>query len=188
MAPVSVRHHLDILLGEGLVHIPGVRRNRSVGRPQQVYALTEAAIEQFPKNFRNLTSNVLEELKEMLPEEQLEELFARVAQRTASELSPLLDGQSVEDRLRRVVEFLNERGYLCRWEPDGEGGYLLSVLNCPYAGVSEAHPELCRMDRTMLELMLDEAPERLQRQAAGDLRCMYRIRPDQHHESNGRRG
>ncbi|MFZ4661483.1 MAG: helix-turn-helix domain-containing protein, partial [Caldilineaceae bacterium] len=35
MAPVSVRHHLDILQGDNLICIERLERKGSVGRPQQ---------------------------------------------------------------------------------------------------------------------------------------------------------
>ncbi len=175
MAPVSVRHHLDILQGQGLVTIPRVRRRRTVGRPQQVYTLTEAAADQFPNNFRSLTNVVLDEIKEVVSPEELKEIFQRIAQRTAEEAPPPKEGQTLEERLTEVVEFLSKKGYLPRWERNEQGDYLLHIFNCPYAGVSEEHPELCQMDATLAQILLGTTPERLCRMAAGDLRCTYRI-------------
>ena len=43
MAPVSVRHHLDILQGDNLICVERLERKGNVGRPQQVYALTADA-------------------------------------------------------------------------------------------------------------------------------------------------
>ena len=45
MAAVSVRHHLDILQGDNLIKVARVERKGSVGRPQQIYVLTEEAAE-----------------------------------------------------------------------------------------------------------------------------------------------
>jgi len=177
MAPVSVRHHLDILQGQGLVVVSRVRRRRTVGRPQQVYTLTEAAIDYFPNNLRELTSEILDEMKEVATPEQVKELLRRVAQRTAEEAPPPEEGQTFEERLIQVVEFLGRKGYLPRWEKDGEGRYLLHIINCPYAGVSEEHPELCQMDELLAHILLGTTPRRLSRIAAGDLRCTYLIEP-----------
>ena len=41
MAPVSVRHHLDLLQGENLICVERVRRKGQVGRPQQILWLNE---------------------------------------------------------------------------------------------------------------------------------------------------
>ena len=43
LTPVTVRHHLEILRGEGLISAPSVLRRPGPGRPQHTYALTEAA-------------------------------------------------------------------------------------------------------------------------------------------------
>jgi len=45
---VTVRHHLEILRGDGLVAAPTVRRRSAPGRPQYVYALTERAADISP--------------------------------------------------------------------------------------------------------------------------------------------
>ena len=58
MAPVSVRHHLDILQGDNLICIARVQRKGCVGRPQQVYVLTPEAGHYFPNNFAALAGNL----------------------------------------------------------------------------------------------------------------------------------
>ncbi len=188
MAPVSVRHHLDILQGQGLVTIPRVRRRRTVGRPQQVYTLTEAAIDCFPNNLRSLTSNVLDEIKGMISPTQLKEVFQRIAARTAEEIPPPREGQTIEERLSQVVDLLNEKGYLSRWERDEEGRYLLYVFNCPYAGVSTEHPELCQMDMALAQMLVGSTPQRLSRLADGDLRCTYLFEAPTSSHGNGATG
>lgn len=175
MAPVSVRHHLDILQGQGLVTIPAVRRRRSVGRPQQIYTLTDAAVEQFPNNLRALTNEVLEEVKAVVPPAELKSIFERIAQRTAADAPPPRAGQTAGERMTEIVAFLSAKGYLPRWETTEDGAYLLHISNCPYAGVSEEHPELCHMDATLSHLLVGSTPHRLCRMAAGDQRCTYRF-------------
>ncbi len=177
MAPVSVRHHLDILQGQGLIAVSHMRRRRSVGRPQQIYTLTEAALDHFPNNFRELTNEILEGVKEVTTPEQLREVFRRIALRTAEEAPPPREGQSFEERLSEIAAFLERKGYLPRWERDSEGRYLFHIINCPYAGVSERHPELCQMDEMLAQTLLGSAPKRLSRLADGDLRCTYLIEP-----------
>ena len=50
MAPVSVRHHLDLLIGDNLVETSRVQRQAGAGRPKRLYALTEQADAFFPKS------------------------------------------------------------------------------------------------------------------------------------------
>ncbi len=176
MAQVSVRHHLDILVGEDLVEQTGVRRRDGAGRPSQVYALTRNAMSLFPQRNAQLASSVLTELKAVLPPEEVAQLLIRVAERTASEAPRPREGQPVEERLAQVAEFLGQKGYSARWEAC-DGYFELQACNCPYSGVAEQHPELCLMDHAMIKALLPDA-ERLHSQVVdGSTRCAYILRP-----------
>lgn len=175
MAHVSVRHHLDILVGEDLVTQTGVRRrDGGAGRPSQVYTLTAQALKLFPQRHDALANNLLTELKASLPGHEVRQLLARVAERTAHEAPPVAVDQLIEDRLTEVAEFLTEKGYHACWEVNN-GHYELHACNCPYAGVSERHPELCGMDQALIQHLVPGAI-RLQTQALdGATRCTYII-------------
>ncbi len=177
MAQVSVRHHLDILVGEDLVVQAGVRRRDGAGRPSQVYTLTAQAKRVFPQRHDVLAGNLLAEIKLSLPSQEVHSLLARVAARTAQEAPAAALEQSIEDRLGEVAEFLTQKGYNARWESKN-GHYELYACNCPYAGVAERHPELCWMDQAMLKHLIPEAI-RLQTQALdGAHHCTYIIVED----------
>jgi predicted ArsR family transcriptional regulator len=176
MAQVSVRHHLDILVGEDLVELTGVRRRDGAGRPSQVYALTHNAISLFPQRNAQLASNVLSELKAMLPQEEVAQLLVRVAERTVSEAPKPREGQTVEERLEQVAAFLGQKGYSARWEAC-EGHFELHACNCPYSGVAEQHPELCLMDHAMIKGLLPDAERAYSQIIDGSTRCAYILRP-----------
>jgi predicted ArsR family transcriptional regulator len=181
MAPVSVRHHLDILQGDNLICIDRVVRKGSVGRPQQLYVLTDEAVGYFPNNFAALAGNLARQLKQVLPPDQVQCAFRAMAHEIASELSnPLASNEPIEERLTQVTEFLNQRGYLAHWEAISErpdDGYLLHKCNCPYAGVSTEHRELCLMDQTLVEELVGEPCRRTQAMVENAHCCTYHIRP-----------
>lgn len=174
MAPVSVRHHLDVLQGENLICSPRVRRRGTVGRPLQVYALTEAANAHFPRNHESLAMRMLDELKGLLPADQLQGMLERMADSEARQAPPLPDDATLEQRVELTVEFLNQRGYLARYERNGDA-FLLYTLNCPYSGVSEQHHELCAMDLRLISTLLGAPPVPVNRLAEGGCRCAYRV-------------
>jgi predicted ArsR family transcriptional regulator len=178
MAPVSVRHHLDILQGDNLISVERLERKGNVGRPQQVYALTTEANDHFPDNFAALAAGLVRQLKKVLPPEQVEAAFKALAQDFAGKLQPTLDNLPLEERLERVTHFLNERGYLARWEVDEvaeDGGFLLHKCNCPYAGVSDEHNELCLMDQALINELMGESCQRIQSMAKDARCCTYRV-------------
>ena len=177
MAPVSVRHHLDILQGDNLISVDRLERKGNVGRPQQIYALTDVANEHFPDNFAALAAGLVRQLKKVLPPEQVEDAFRALAQDFAGKVQPLLVDLPVEERLERVTRFLNERGYLARWEADenDDGSFLLHKCNCPYAGVSDEHNELCLMDQALINELMGESCQRVQSMAKDARCCTYRV-------------
>ena len=136
--------------------------------------MTEAATAYFPNNFRLLTGEVLDEVRAIVGPERLREMFQRIAHHMAEEM-PSTEGKTVEERLTQAVRFLEERGYLPRWERSEEGEYILHIFNCPYAGMPEKHAELCQMDSTLIQLLTNGRPERLSRLVDGDPRCTYRL-------------
>lgn len=179
MAPVSVRHHLDILQGDNLIAVDHLERKGNVGRPQQVYALTMEANDHFPNNFAALAAGLLRQLKIVLPPEQVESAFCALAREFAGEL---LEGGAaelpLEARLEHVACFLSDHGYLARWEPDPdnpEHGFLLHKCNCPYTGVSNEHRELCVMDQTLINELVGQNCERIGSMAEQGRCCTYRI-------------
>jgi predicted ArsR family transcriptional regulator len=178
MAPVSVRHHLDILQGDNLISVERLERKGNVGRPQQVYALTDDANEHFPDNFAALAAGLVRQLKKVLPPEQVDAAFKALAHDFAGKLQPTLVNLPTEERLERVTHFLNERGYLARWEADevaDDGSFLLHKCNCPYAGVSDEHNELCLMDQALINELMGESCQRIQSMARDARCCTYRV-------------
>jgi predicted ArsR family transcriptional regulator len=174
MAQVSVRHHLDILVGEGLVQLNGLLRRDGAGRPSQVYALTPNGLKLFPQRHDALADSLLTELKASLPGSVVRSVLQRVAEKTAQEAPlPQLE-QDAEERLEQIAVFLTDRGYSARWELR-EDHYELHACNCPYAGVSDHHPELCMMDQVMMQQIMPDAVRTETRVIDGSAHCTYVI-------------
>lgn len=182
MAPVSVRYHLDILQGDNLIEISTVRREGNVGRPKQIYTLTREADSHFPDNFAPLTAGLVNQLKKALEPEQVNDAFCALAHEMAQDLClEGVDDTGVEARLGRVADFLNDRGYLARWEKvapstsERHETYLLHTFNCPYAGVSLEHRELCQMDLALMQSLLEHPCQRTGSLAEEHHCCTYAI-------------
>ena len=174
MAQVSVRHHLDILMGEDLVELVGVQRHNGAGRPSQVYALTPNAAKLFPQRHEALANNILAEMKASLPSTEVRGILQRVAVRTAQEAPLPETDETLDERLDKIAQFLTEHGYGARWELT-DGHYELHVCNCPFAGVADHHPELCSMDGAMVQALLPSSVREHARIANGAPRCSYVI-------------
>lgn len=172
LAPVSVRHHLDILRRQGVIRAEGVERRKTRGRPRHIYTLTQEANSFFPDNYEELAGALLREMKENLSAEQISAFFHRLVSAYIRDL-PIKQAESTEDRLDLAAGFLSQKGYLARWERGDDGAYLLHVSNCPFAGLSVAHPELCDMDLLLVSRLTMSTPRRTAHSANGDHCCTY---------------
>ncbi|NPA91071.1 MAG: ArsR family transcriptional regulator [Chloroflexi bacterium] len=178
MAPVSVRHHLDILQGDGLIRVDGVRRRSGAGRPQHVYSLTPDAYQVFPKNYAHLLHHLLNYLADVDPQglhKVVEEVARRMAQDAQLDSPQAL---SPDVFLEHVVHFLNEHGYMARWQREN-GEYALLFANCPYVDLVTSHPILCQLDRALIRFLLNTR-EDVEMQTSirdGAHQCVWRVSP-----------
>ena len=146
LTAADMRYHLAVLLADGLIEI--VPRNPSQpagrGRPTQCYRL---AAKMQPNNLPALCHALLTVLLGSLDAAQRTEVFQAVAESMAGEFIP---ATNLTRRLSQVVEVLNRAQYRARWEAGAQGPRIL-LRACPYAAILPQHPELCQLDRALLE-------------------------------------
>ena len=169
---ISVRHHLASLQADGLVDSDEERHG--VGRPRLVYSLTKKGTEIFPSNYLELTDRLLVELNETMAPDQLETVFTRMADRQIDELRPeLLTLTTPQDRIKYLVEKMEEGGHSIQWEETEDGNFLIEVANCPYLHISKAHPVVCAYDEHLFKEILGLETEKVSSICNGDRVCCY---------------
>jgi DeoR family transcriptional regulator, suf operon transcriptional repressor len=178
ISPVSVRHHLSTLQAEGLLKSTEVRQ--AVGRPHFVYSLTEAAHERFPARYMRLSERLLDELKLSLPPQALEEMFAHMAGGMVAEYAARLDGKTIEQKMGLLMELLGTEGFLAQWNRTGDT-FALTEYNCPYLRIGQRHPEVCAIDQTVIEQVLNAAVQKTTCMLEGGDRCEFIITPSESH-------
>jgi predicted ArsR family transcriptional regulator len=140
MTPANARHHLGILSADGRVEIIS-RRQGKKGRPEKVYRLAGTLV---GDNLSALADALLTEAAGKVDPEAL-------GKRIAGEGA--VPGQPLMRRLASTVERLNGMHYQARWEAGAEGPRIV-LGHCPYAAVVGKHPEVCRMDASLLANLL----------------------------------
>lgn len=174
--PISVRHHLTNLQVEGLV---GAEEERhGVGRPRLVYFLTEAGTERFPTRYLRLTSRLLDQLKESMPEPVVSKLFLQMAEDMAGDYAEQMKSMGMEDRLDFMKTLLTEEGFTVEWEKQG-GQYQIHEITCPYLQIGQNHPEVCTVDQTLISRMLAVPAEKVHCILSGDAHCTYVVQAEQ---------
>jgi predicted ArsR family transcriptional regulator len=179
LTPVTVRHHLEVLRGEGLVSAPEALRRAGPGRPQYAYGLTDAAGDFFPKNYDKLADLILDEMREQLSENDVKQVIQRVANRMAQQGPSLGRERRPQEILGTVVSYLNDQGYAARWERTPAGEFLLHTCNCPFERVAQTHSEICQMDVSFVAQLVGVVPQRTSHMARGDAMCSYVLRFDE---------
>jgi predicted ArsR family transcriptional regulator len=165
VTPADARHHLGILAADGRVTAVG-QRGKGRGRPVKMYGLSGALA---GDNLPGLLDAVLAEWLGGLSPSKREQALGAVAGRLGT--PPEGERVPLMRRLAATVERLNQLHYQARWEAGAEGPRII-LGQCPYAAVIGNHPELCRMDMSLLEGMLDTQVE--QRVKLGPM-CIFLV-------------
>ena len=175
ISPVTVRHHLNALLADGNIEASSIRRK--VGRPYYVYTLSERGQELFPKRYVRLTSRLLDEMKERLPEDVVAEIFTGVVDSVLREHRGEFEHLPLEKRLDYLVELLSEEGFLSSWEPTSDG-YRLIEYSCPYISIGATHAEVCDFDKQLMNGVLQLRVHQDSCMLQGANCCQFSIVPE----------
>lgn len=163
MSAATVRHHLRVMVADGRLEITFVRGREGRGRPEKVFSLPSSAL---GNNLSTLADAVLTEVG---PAVKMDD----VAKRLAGDAN--FADQPMAKRLSLTVDKLSSMHYHARWEAGPQGPRLI-FGHCPYAAILEKHPELCRMDESLIqELMGDSAAQMFRIGKDGSSMCVFAL-------------
>jgi predicted ArsR family transcriptional regulator len=171
----AARQQLVRLAADGLV--VATTESRGVGRPAQVWGLTEAGNARFPDAHAELTAQLLRSIRTELGEAVLDRLIdARSAESKAAYTAALEGAADLGERVARLAEARTREGYMAEAKAEGDG-YLLVENHCPICVAATACQGFCRSELDTFREVLgtDATVERDEHIVAGDRRCAYRI-------------
>ena len=149
ISSTAVRDHLVHLQAEGLIDVRAERYGP--GRPRLVYTLSDAARSRFPKQYDRLITGLLRELIAVEGAEKVDQLLTRVSRRLADEYSGHMEGTNMGARLDELRLLLEQRGVPAEVVAAGDG---INLFACPFHDIAQDHPEVCSMERQMIEYAL----------------------------------
>lgn len=144
LTPADIRYHLSKLVQQDLVSAVQTKYSGERGRPARTYTLNQQIK---PNNILSLTQTALTIL------------FGKAAADKNSILENLADhmmpyntiiSASLTQKIIHLIGRLNQSGYSARWEARSKGPCLI-FSNCPYRPLLAQFPELCEMDRLILQ-------------------------------------
>ena len=172
ISPVSVRHHLSYLQANGLVTAKEVRYG--VGRPHHIFSLTDEAHELFPTRYFQLTTLLLEEIKDGLPQGQVEIFIKRIANSIIENHGESFEGLPTQERFQRLMSLLTKEGFDAEFEKQ-EGKFILHMFSCPYLKLAQQHPEICLLGQALISEALSLPFERITCFFDGDAHCTFSL-------------
>jgi predicted ArsR family transcriptional regulator len=171
----AARQQLVRLAADGLV--VATAEPRGVGRPAQVWGLTQAGNARFPDAHAELTAQLIGAIRTQLGEAALDRLIdARAAESKAAYAAALAGAADLGERVARLAEARTREGYMAESHADGEG-YVLVENHCPICVAATACQGFCRAELDTFREVLgpDAAVERTEHIVQGDRRCAYRV-------------
>jgi predicted ArsR family transcriptional regulator len=171
---MAIRRHLHALERDGLIAAKLTRQ--AMGRPMYLYSLTLLADDLFPKNYHNLTLDLLGELVYEDGNNMAGQLFERRKHKLLQKYIGRMEGKDLVDRVAELADIQNANGYMVRWEADGAGRYVFTEYNCPIAQVAQQYNEACHCELALFQNLLETEVERTECLTKGGNKCIYLIK------------
>jgi DeoR family suf operon transcriptional repressor len=170
----GTRQHMTALERDGLIAHSDLRDGR--GRPKFVYYLTPLADNLFPRNYADLTNELLEYVEEADPA-LLDRIFDKRGARRLERAQQRTAGLPFAERVRVITELLDEDGYLAAFEAQPDGSYRIVEHNCAVMDVARKYGQACRTEIAFLRAALPDADvTRIAHMIAGQHVCAYDVR------------
>lgn len=166
--------HLEALEADGLATVTHAQ-SHGRGRPENVYALTEAAADHFPHSHRELAGDLVD----FLSTEQLKRFFEQRTARLEAEYAARLAGLDFDGRVRELARLASEHGHMAEVVELPGGGLAIRHCNCPIQDVASRTGLPCVNEQQMYERLLGTAVARTTWMADAADDCTYVMKENQ---------
>lgn len=174
LSGMAVRHHLTSLRGRGLV--ASTHERRGVGRPTEVFRLSELGHEVFPRHYDQLATDILLTIQSIEGKETTDRIFIERNRRQVEKHGKQLEGLPLEQKVSELARILTNDGFLADYERCGEE-FVLTEHNCAVSRVAHNFNQVCDCELSLISELLEADVTRKQHLIGGDYCCSYVIKP-----------
>lgn len=168
LSKVAIYRHLEDLTREGLVRV-STRPAQGRGRPLRLYE----AIDE-PTAYARMCREMIEQIEELYgPGAGVRVLRARYRKELETWKASFAE-LGLEERARRLAQWLTERGYQARSQQEGNA-LILEQRRCPKLALAKDYRDLCQVEMEFFSDLLDVPLRRECALSEGDACCRYRI-------------
>lgn len=170
---MTVRQHLSILERES--YIQHYREKISRGRPVYIYKLTPEAKESlFPNDYPRFALGTLDALVVIDGAEKVNQLLEYQMEAKIQMCLDDIEGKSLDEKIKVLAAFLDEEGYQVEIA-ETPNAYILKEHNCALDSIAKKYPQLCQLELSLLQRLLDVPVERECHMPSGDSICSYKV-------------
>jgi predicted ArsR family transcriptional regulator len=173
----AVRQQLLRLAADGLVSAQAERSG--VGRPRQVWTLTEAGVSRFPDAHALVAIQLIRGVRDLLGEAALDTLIsARESETKTAYAIELAGAKNLRERVIRLAAIRTREGYMAEWHEEADGRYLFVENHCPICAAATACQGFCRAELSVFRESLGGGlvqVDRTEHIVEGARRCAYII-------------
>jgi predicted ArsR family transcriptional regulator len=172
----AVRQHLASLMRDRLV-APGASR-ASGGRPQQLFVLTDAGKEAFPRHYSWFAQLLVEEITAEHGAAGLRTRLGRIASAVVAQLQQqhATRDSTVRNKIETLAGVMDQIGYDARMN-QAAGGPTIEADNCVFHELAMKHPEVCHFDLSLLSGYTGNKVELTECMARGGHVCRFKFTP-----------
>jgi predicted ArsR family transcriptional regulator len=179
MTGEAVRQHLLQLTQDRYIQRHSERTPcSSAGRPSLYYSLTTDGEHLFPKNYDELSVELIDTVMSQLGEDSVKKILSNMTENRVQQWEVRLRGLSFHERVAALKDIYMENDSFIEIEQNGEE-ILLIERNCPFANVAMKRPILCNVTINLLTRLLGVRVVRKETFQNGDGRCVFSIITDQ---------
>lgn len=172
----AVHQHLTVLAGAG--YVEKTAKPPKGGRPGFAWRLSERGVHLFPKHYGMFAELLLGGMKGSLGSEGLSESMQRMGRLLGEQNLHRMKGRTPAERIEELSRIMRELGYQSRTTPDETGDLpMIDARNCIWHDLARQHREVCQLDISLMETLLDADVEHTECMVRGGGACRFRVHP-----------
>ena len=172
---MAVRRHIHSLELDNL--IGSVTNRQTKGRPSKLYQLSHSGEELFPKRYKQLSIELLQELKSAGQDSLITDLFTSRKRRLLEKYKFEVAGKSFQERLEVLKSLQDAEGFMSEITIENDVVHF-KEYNCPYDETAKEFHHICVSEKEFLKELLQTDNVTVRScMASGGNCCHYMINP-----------
>lgn len=145
ISEVALRRHLNDLVRQGFVKDRAAKQD--IGRPYYLYSLTSQGHDTFPNQYEDLPVELLQDLEAIQGKQAVTDLLAVRKEREKTEFAEQLKHGSFDEKMQKMIELQEEKGYMLEYEKTTDGDYVIKNFNCPIYNLASKYRQICTNEK-----------------------------------------